>query len=171
MKIYKITGNLFLAFILVSLLVGCTGPNPRKMTSMSSGINAKKEMQTSRFKDVSEQELLTRTVNLMQDMGFQIIYANAELGIVTGEKPGDLGLHFKESMGEMFSFGRAEQPQTFYHFGIIATTRPAGTGLNESLLRIKVMRIWRGGSLQEIFFVNDFDNISLYQKIFARLSK
>lgn len=171
MKIYKTTGSLFLAFILINVLTGCSGPNPRNMTTMSPAMTAKKEMQTSRFKDVSEQELHHRTINLVQDMGFQIIYANADLGIISGEKPGSLGLHFSESMGEMFSFGRAEQPQFPYRFGIIATTRPAMTGFNEYLLRIKVMRVWRAGSLQKIFFVNDFENASLYQKIFARLPK
>lgn len=171
MKIYKTTGILFLAFILINVLAGCSGPTPRKMTTMPPGMNAKKEMQTSRFKDVSEQDLHKRTINLIQDMGFQIIYANAALGIITGEKPGNLGIHFMEGMDEMFSFGWAEQPAFPYRFGIIATTRPAMAGFNEYLLRIKVMRVWRIGTLQNIFFVNDFENSSLYQKIFARLSK
>ncbi|MDH5600544.1 MAG: hypothetical protein OEY78_04480 [Gammaproteobacteria bacterium] len=171
MKIYKTTGNLFLTFILINLLAGCSGPNPRNMTTMSPAMNAKKEMQTSRFNNLSEQDLHHQTINLVQDLGFQIIYANAALGIITGEKPGNLGLHFSESMGEAFAFGRAEQPAFPYRFGIIATTRPAMTGFNEYLLRIKVMRVWRAGSLQKIVFVNDFENASLYQKIFARLPK
>lgn len=169
MKIYKTTGSLFLALTLINLLFGCTGPGPQKMTTMSSGINAKKEMQTSRFKDVSEQDLLNKVVTLIQDTGFQIIYANTDLGIIIGEKPGDFGLHFKENMGGAFSFGLAsKQPVLPYRLGIIATTQP---GINEYLLRVKVMRIWRSGAHQNIIFANDFENASLYQKIFTRLLK
>lgn len=169
MKTYRKTNSLVLTLTFMSLLISCGGPGPKKMTALSSKMIAKKELQTSRFKDITEQDLLNQMVILIQDLGFQIIYANADSGIIFGEKPGDIGLSFKENMGDIFSFGQSsKQPAYPYSLGIIATTRPAMT---DYLLRIKVMRIWRGGPHRNIVFANEFENTSLYKKIFTRFSK
>lgn len=164
-----------IALLIVILIAGCAGDSPERMMSLSPASASKNARQTSLIKDVSEEHLLRKTVILLQDLGFQIIYADAELGILIGEKPGDFSLFFNENMQDVgvnaLTFGHgAKQPGLPYRIGIVTTLKPSSTGSSDYLLRIQVMRIWRAGPHNNIFFARNFEDAGLYQKLFNRLA-
>lgn len=175
MTVNKLIVTLFVILYCVVGLSGCASPNPEKMMSLPTGVNAKNAYQIHRIEDESEQSVLNRMVILVQDLGFQILYADSELGIIIGEKPADISFVMQENFSDIFrsSFtlgATAKQPTIPYKFGIEVTTRPVINNINTFLLRVKVMRIWRRGPHQHIYFANEFEQTSLYQKLFQRFS-
>ena len=72
---------------LLILAHGCaTEPGPAELMRVGPQAAANREAQTRRFENVSESELLTACVGVLQDQGFRITTSEARLGVVTGIK-------------------------------------------------------------------------------------
>lgn len=73
--------------VLLILAHGCaTEPRPAQMMQVGPQAAAIRALQTRRFSEVSEAELLAACVSVLQDLDFRITASEARLGVVTGIK-------------------------------------------------------------------------------------
>lgn len=72
---------------LLILAHGCaTEPGPAELMHVGPQAAANREVQTRRFSDVGEAELLAACVGVLQDQGFRITTSDARLGVIAGIK-------------------------------------------------------------------------------------
>ena len=73
---------------LLILVQGCaTEPGPAQLMQPGPQAAANREVQSRRFSDVSEAELLAACVSVLQDQGFRVTTSEARLGVIAGTKP------------------------------------------------------------------------------------
>jgi hypothetical protein len=77
-----------LALVVLLLFAhGCaTEPKLAQLMQVGPEAAANRALQTRRFSEVSEAELLAACVSVLQDLGFRITASEARLGVVTGDK-------------------------------------------------------------------------------------
>jgi hypothetical protein len=72
----------------LALAHGCaTQEGAAHLMQAGPEVAGKRELQTRRFSDASEAELLSVCVSVLQDLGFRIKASEARLGVVTAVKP------------------------------------------------------------------------------------
>jgi hypothetical protein len=121
--------------VLLLFAHGCaTEPKLAQLMQVGPQAAANRALQTRRFSEVSEAELLAACVSVLQDLGFRITASEARLGVVTGDKPrsdadmladvGRLSLLAGITMGlhPELSKGFADS------FGVVLATRGVGDG-------------------------------------------
>lgn len=113
---------------------------------------ARKQLQTRRFADVREDELLAASLGVLQDLGFQVTISAASLGVVSARKTRsteeamtDLAGQFLPGMGRAFlqalTFGAAgerdiaQQIRVANAYRVVLSTQPSGERAGEHELR------------------------------------
>ena len=148
--------TLALAGLGVALVVleGCAAPagprlDPALMTP-APDLAARKQLQTRRFADMREDELLAASLGVLQDLGFQVTISAASLGLVgarktrsTEEAMADLAGQLLPSMGRAFlhalTFGATGDPSQELRvanaYRVVLSTQPTGERPREVELR------------------------------------
>ena len=121
---------------------------------------ASREVQTRRFRDVGEAEVLAAGVGVLQDLGFSIGASDAQLGLVSGIK--------RRSPEEMLAdFGRVFTTSMGPHdsFGVMLVARGVGGEARAHDVRATFYRRWYGGRAAEVI-----TSPTVYQQFFGMLS-
>ena len=74
--------------IVVTLLVGCP-TIPTDALKLSPSSLADRQLQTRIYEDVTEQQILSASVGIIQDLGANITESETDLGLIVGEKMRD----------------------------------------------------------------------------------
>jgi hypothetical protein len=129
-----------------------------------------RRIQTRRFETTNEHELLTASLEVLQDLGFAVDETEPELGLIVASKNRDAS-----STGEMigaFFIGAASDSEVTYNVEqrIRASVVTKGLGKAGTSVRVTFQRIvWN--NLGEISANESLEEPKLYQEFFAKLSK
>jgi hypothetical protein len=76
-------------FSLASFLTGCAVTIPKEALQLSPTSLEDRQMQTRHFDGSSENDILSASAGVLQDLGFQINESETKLGVIVGSKERD----------------------------------------------------------------------------------
>ncbi len=162
---------LFSASIFLQLpLSGCINEMAREALTLQPEALEQRRIQTRRFETTNEHELLTASLEVLQDLGFSVDETEPDLGLIVASKNRDAS-----STGEMigaFFIGAASDSEVTYNVEqkIRASVVTKGLGKTGTSVRVTFQRIvWN--NLGEISANESLEEPKLYQEFFAKLSK
>jgi hypothetical protein len=156
-------------FVVASFLSGCVNQMAREALTLQPEALEQRRIQTRRFETRSEHELLTASLEVLQDLGFSVDETEPDLGLIVASKNRDAS-----STGEMigaFIIGAAGDTQVSYNVEqrIRASVVTRGLGKSGTSVRVTFQRIvWN--NLGEISINESIEEPKLYQEFFAKLS-
>lgn len=151
-------------------LSGCANEMVREALTLQPGALEQRRVQTRRFETTNEHELLTASLEVLQDLGFTVDETEPDLGLIVASKNRDAS-----STGEMigaFVIGAASDSEVTYNVEqkIRASVVTKGLGKAGTSVRVTFQRIvWN--NLGEISANESLEEPKLYQEFFAKLSK
>ena len=74
------------ALLLAVCLTGCALETPADLFAPTEDMLQARQRETRRYEGISEPELLSASVAVLQDMGFMLTEADTKLGVLTGTK-------------------------------------------------------------------------------------
>jgi hypothetical protein len=80
------TRSLVLAML---LLTGCATTIPKDALKLSPSSLAQRQLQSRVYEDVTERQILSASVGIIQDLGARITESETDLGLIVGEKMRD----------------------------------------------------------------------------------
>jgi len=80
---------LFLAPFAVLLLVGCQETIPKEALQLTQESLEQRQLQTRRFDTSDEDSLLSASVGVLQDLGFNLDESETRLGVIVASKDRD----------------------------------------------------------------------------------
>ena len=160
----------FLGSILV--LAGCV-QMPRDALKLPPSSLAVRQLQTWVYHDVSEQQILSASVGIIQDLGAKITETETGLGLIVGEKMRDAtdpGQFFGAMFLAMFGGSAAVDKQQKIKFSLVTTPASARPDNNRWFVRLTIQRIvWNTqNQVSRIEAVKDAD---IFQGFFEKLDK
>ena len=161
-----------LAAFTVGILVmgaGCATPiQPVDLLAPAPAANAERELQTRRFDDVTESQLLAAAVGVMQDLGFQLRTSEAQVGLVIGIKPRTI----EDMLRDALHFPPQQPVPRPDKVEMVITTRPAATANAHSYYaRVVFLLVRRDYVHANLTWAQELKVPALYQQFFALLSK
>ncbi|WP_206045372.1 hypothetical protein [Oceanicoccus sagamiensis] len=75
--------------IVALVLAGCVQTIPKEALKLSPSSLEDRQMQTRVYEDVTEEQILSASVAIIQDLGAQINESETDLGLIVGEKMRD----------------------------------------------------------------------------------
>ena len=166
----RILGLVCAAVALCAPLSGCIHEMAREALTLQPEALEQRRIQTRRFETTNEHELLTASLEVLQDLGFAVDETEPELGLIVASKNRDAS-----STGEMigaFFIGAASDSEVTYNVEqrIRASVVTKGLGKAGTSVRVTFQRIvWN--NLGEISANESLEEPKLYQEFFAKLSK
>jgi hypothetical protein len=77
------------ALLLLVVLAGGCATIPTDALKLSPSSLADRQLQTRIYEDVTEEQILSASVGIIQDLGAEIIETESDLGLIVGEKTRD----------------------------------------------------------------------------------
>ena len=159
----------FLAVVL-SLCCGCVNERAKDALTIQPGALELRRLQTKRFDTQNEAELLHASLDVLQDLGFEVDETESELGLIVASKNRDAS-----STGQMvgaFIIGAAGDTDITYDveqkIRASVVTRPlgrAGTSVRVTFQRM----VWNNRGA--ISTNESIEEPQLYQQFFIKLSQ
>ena len=84
MPLYRV-----ILFLTAAMLTGCVPGIPKEALLLSPSSLADRQLQTRIYEDVSEADILSASVGIIQDLGANITETETDLGLIVGEKMRD----------------------------------------------------------------------------------
>jgi hypothetical protein len=162
--------SLFLVSIL--LLAGCA-TIPRDALKLSPSSLADRQLQSRVYEDVTETQILSASVGIMQDLGARITETETDLGLIVGEKMRDatdpsqvVGAIFLAMLGSSAPIDKQQKIK----FSLVTTpvsSRPDNTGW---LVRLTIQRIvWN--TQNRVSRIEAVRDPEIFQGFFEKLDK
>ena len=156
----------------VLLLAGCQTTAPERALQLPAASLDIRQMQTRRFAEISESQLLSASIGVLQDLGFNLDESEVELGLVVASKrqaaidPGVSRLmRFMEIFADIEIAVDRDQ-----RIRASLVSWPVPNSDEEYFVRITFQRIvWN--TENDITKRQTLDESVLYQEFFDRLSK
>jgi hypothetical protein len=166
------------------LLTGCvTQTEPAELFQLSAETPKHRAMQTRFFETPNENELLSASAAVLQDLGFQVEESVREVGFLRATKERsarEYGQYIQRALFLVLSLGKLLNPVDLHQkiaAGLI--TRPLNQDATKQEVRIAFYRVvWKGDGQtdrqyippgqQYMEMIRDPD---IYQQFFAKLSK
>jgi hypothetical protein len=157
------------AVAMLAAVAGCVTPTkPADLLVLAPSADAERELQTRRFDDVTETQLLAAVVGVFQDLGFQLRMSEARLGLVIGIKPRTLD----DMLREAFTYPVPQPVPRPDKIEVVVTTRlAAATNARSYYVRVIFLRVRRDYAHANLTWAEELRQPALYQKFFALLSK
>jgi hypothetical protein len=155
--------------VVASFLSGCVNQMAQEALTLQPEALEQRRIQTRRFETQSEHELLTASLEVLQDLGFSVDETEPDLGLIVASKNRDAS-----STAEMigaFIIGAAGDTQVTYNVEqrIRASVVTRGLGKSGTSVRVTFQRIvWN--NLGEISINESIEEPKLYQEFFVKLS-
>jgi hypothetical protein len=165
------------AVVLAVSAVACAPGTGKKEVQPRPELAADRELQARRFEGISEEKLLAASVGVLQDLGFTITVADAEIGMATGVKDRDakapeqraavivLMILLTAASGHAPPTGDMREEQTIR---VLLTTRPVRGSSDAYEVRVTFHRFLRQPLVVE---AGSFRDPRLYEGFFELLSK
>jgi len=165
----------------VAILTGCPSNTiPKEALILSPSSLADRQMQSRVYEDVSEADILTAGVGIMQDLGAKITETETDLGLIVGEKMRDatdsgqiagavvvgvLGLLLGSS-----NPGMAVDKQQKIKFSLVTTPVSSATRNTRWLVRLTIQRIiWN--THNQVSRIEAVRDAEIFQEFFEKLDK
>lgn len=164
----------FRAVVLTILLLcgplGCVNERAREALTIQPGAIELRRLQTRRFETQDEHQLLSASLDVLQDLGFEVDESEPDLGLIVASKNRDAS-----STGEMlaaFIVGAAGDTEVTYDveqkIRASVVTKPVGKG--GTTVRVTFQRmVWNNQGA--ISGNESIEEPVLYQEFFNKLSK
>jgi hypothetical protein len=159
----------------IVVLIGCVVPLPNDALKLSPSSLEDRQMQSRVYEDVSEVEILSACVGIIQDLGAKITETETDLGLIVGEKmrdatdPGQIaGAIFLAILGGGSSVAIDKQQKI--KFSLVTTPASSELDTQRWLVRLTIQRIvWNTqNQVSRIEAVRDPD---IFQGFFEKLDK
>lgn len=140
-------------------------------------------MQTRMFETPNEQELLSASAAVLQDLGFQVEESQRDVGFLRATKERSAreeSQHIRQALMLLFTLGKIRQPVDLHQqIAAVLVTRPLNPKSTPQEVRIKFYRIvWKGdGQIDRQYippgeqYMEMIRDPEIYQQFFAKLSK
>lgn len=168
-------------------LQGCVGalfapkpPSVAELMQSDAGASSMRALQMRRFDGVPEQVLQAAGISVIQDLGYQITFSDARLGLVTGRRG---RRNFFEGLGEdqmdmlkwIVTLGYSPYPDPKYKdfdgtAAVLAIGPASAHDAAGSTVRIQFYRFRRQLPKQEIVWAKALDNADDYNRFFSLLT-
>jgi hypothetical protein len=150
--------------------IGCVNERAREALTIQPGALELRRLQTRRFETQDEHQLLSASLDVLQDLGFEVDESEPDLGLIVASKNRDAS-----STGEMvaaFIIGAAGDTEMTYNveqkIRASVVTKPIGRG--GTTVRVTFQRmVWNN---QGAISANEsIEEPVLYQEFFNKLAK
>jgi len=164
---------LFLCSVVV--LAGCPSRTiPKDALILSPSSLADRQLQSRVYEDVSEADILSASVGILQDLGAKITETETDLGLIVGEKmrdatdPGQVA--GAVVMAILLGASMSVDDRQKIKFSLVTTPVSAAQNNNRWLVRLTIQRIvWNTqNQVSRIEAVRDAD---IFQEFFEKLDK
>ena len=75
--------------LIVFLMVGCVAPPPIDLFVSTPQLLKQRQLETRRYDEIMDMELITACANVLQDLGFNLENSETKLGVITASKERD----------------------------------------------------------------------------------
>jgi len=166
----RLTKPGLLAVIL--LLAGCQSTPPERALQLPAASLDIRKLQTRRFAEISETQLLAASAGVLQDLGFNLDESEVELGLIVASKRKraiDHGLHQFTKLLEIFADVEIPVDKEQRIRASLVSWPVPGAG-EEYFVRVTFQRVvWN--TQNDISKRQTLDDPIIYQEFFDRLSK
>ena len=160
-------------FLLIPLLLtfqGCGGI-PKDALSMNKATLEDRQLQTRLFDTSDEEEILSASASLLQDLGFNLDESETDLGLLVSSKERDATNAGQVFLAFLAALGGSNMPiDSHQKIRASVVTSPLGETGNRIAVRVTFQRIvWNThGQVSKREKLND---PKMYQEFFEKLSK
>ncbi len=156
----------------ILLLAGCQTTAPERALQLPAASLDIRQMQTRRFAEISESQLLSASIGVLQDLGFNLDESEVELGLIVASKRQaaiDSGVH--EFMKLLEIFADIEIPvDRDQRIRVSLVSWPVPGVDEEFFVRVTFQRVvWN--TENDISKQHSLADPIIYQQFFDRLSK
>jgi hypothetical protein len=156
----------------ILLLAGCQTTAPERALQLPAASLDIRQMQTRRFAEISESQLLSASAGVLQDLGFNLDESETRLGLVVASKERD-ATETGQVIGAILLaalFGAPMPIDKVQKISASLVTRPFDESGEGTAVRITFQRIvWN--SNRQISKTEALTDPELYQRFFEKLSK
>ena len=158
--------------IVVTLLVGCP-TIPKDALKLSPSSLADRQLQTRVYEDVTEQQILSASVGIIQDLGAEIIETESDLGLIVGEKTRDavdpgqvVGAIILTLLGGPGTWDKTQKIK----FSLVTGPASSGNNTERWFVRLTIQRIvWN--TQRQITKIEAVKDPEIFQGFFEKLDK
>lgn len=155
-----------LSLVSAVVLFGCAAKIPKEALELTPESLKLRQLQTRRFDSKDEKALLAAGAGVLQDLGFTLDESETKLGVIVASKERSA----VETGQVILSVLLGVPWDTNQKIRASLVTRPAGTAVESTLVRVTFQRIvWN--SERRISKTEPLNEPEFYQEFFARLSK
>ena len=156
----------------IFVVAGCQSTPPERALQMPAASVDVRQVQTRRFEQISETQLLAASAGVLQDLGFNIDESETELGLIVASKRQSVSNPGTETMLQMLKlFADIEIPvDKEQRIRASLVSRPVPDATQQFFVRVTFQRVvWN--TENDISKRETLDDPVLYQEFFDRLSK
>jgi hypothetical protein len=158
--------------VIILLIAACQTTPPERALQLPAGSLDIRQMQTRRFADISEAQLLAAGAGVLQDLGFNIDESEVELGLIVASKrilAGDPGVSQVMKLLEIFADIEITVDRD-QRIRVSLVSWPVSGADEEHFVRVTFQRVvWN--TENDISKRETLDDPILYREFFERLSK
>jgi hypothetical protein len=159
----------------VAILTGCPSNTiPKEALILSPSSLADRQMQSRVYEDVSEAEILTAGVGIIQDLGAKITETETDLGLIVGEKMRDATDSGQIAGAVLLTLLLGSSPavdkQQKIKFSLVTTPVSSAKRNTRWLVRLTIQRIvWN--THNQISRIEAVRDAEIFQGFFEKLDK
>lgn len=167
--------NLVLVCLAAALLAGCVTLPPNAFVVTQEQL-ARRQIETRRYDNIKEENLLIASSNVLQDMGFSLDNSETKLGLLSASKQRDASEGGEVALAIIVALlgGGATPISKDQTIRVALVVRPIqatkdNTPVDSHFVRITFQRIVR--RTDNSMFAQTLDDKELYEGFFEKLSK
>jgi len=159
--------------VAILLVAGCAVTTPQDALKLSPTSLMDRQLQTRVYEDVSEAEILSASVAILQDLGVKITEVETDLGLIVGEKMRDATEPAQIAGAIFLALFGANTPiddRQKIKFSLVTTPASSATVVSRWRVRLTIQRIvWNTqNQVSRIEALNDAD---IFAGFFEKLDK
>ena len=158
--------------VMILIVAACQTAPPQDAFRLPAASLEIRQLQTRRFKDIDEVQLLAASAGVLQDLGFNLDESDVELGLIVASKRGpanDPGVSQVMQLLELFA-GIEIAVARDQRIRVSLVSWPVAGTDTEYFVRVTFQRVvWN--TENDISKQQTLDDPNLYQEFFERLSK
>ena len=135
-----------------------------------------RQLETRRYDDIKEADLITASANVLQDLGFNLENSEVKLGVITASKQRDATKGTQVAGAILFALlgGGSVPVDANQTIRVALVVRPVNNSngmviVNSNFVRVSFQRIVRRTDNSE--YAQTLRDVQLYQDFYERLSK
>jgi len=168
----KKIASLVCLFACATMLVGCEQPIPPEALQLSPESIKTRQIQTRKFRSQEEKRLLSASMEVLQDLGYQLSESETKLGVIVAHKKADAMESGQVAAAVVVAvlFGAVpaiDNDQVIY---ASLVTTPSSVTKQSALVRIVFHREVTN-THNQICRREQIEDPKIYQRFFSKLSK